>query len=131
MGTGKCLTISSYQKHSLKVVCLCYNSQISDLQIDEKEKETVKWMKKALEIRLPREMGQFQQITVNASTRTITCNCEQCNKNGPRCFWVDTMKVLQFGVKPETKCQTCEDASLGWNEMIKASIENIKYYCMD
>ena len=55
----------------------------------------------------------------------------KCNKNGPRCFWVDTMMALQFGVAPETKCQTCEDAALGWKDIIKASIENIKYYSMD
>ena len=101
------------------------------MNFDEKEKETIKWLKKAIEIRLPREMGQFQRIKIDASTKTVVCNCEQCNKNGPRCFWVDTMKALQFGVTPDEKCQVCEDVNLGWDSMIKSAISNIKFYCID
>ena len=88
-------------------------------------------MKKTLEIHLPREMGQFQRIEINGKTNAVTCNCEQCNKNGPRCFWVDTFMCLQFGVIPETKCQICDDAGLGWDAIIKTSIENIKFYSLD
>ena len=105
--------------------------QTRGVEIDVKEKETKNWFKKACTVKLPKEMGNFQRIHVDASTKSVTCNCHKCNKDGPRCFWVDTIRCLQFGHTPDIDMQECRETALGWENIIKEARSNIRFYALD
>ena len=76
-------------------------------------------------------MGYFQRIHVDAVTKKVLCNCHKCNKDGPRCFWVDTIQCLQFGITPNMDEQACREAPLGWDKVIAEARSNIKFYALD
>ena len=68
---------------------------------------------------------------MDAITKTVTCNCQKCNKDGPRCFWVDTIRCLKFGVTPDVDEQACREVPLGWDNVIKEARKIVEFYALD
>ena len=64
----------------------------------------------------PRQLGDWITITVDADSKRISCDCEQCNRNGI-CTWVATMMVIQFGTPVATHCKM-PDKGFGWKAKV-------------
>jgi len=72
------------------------------------EKETLKMIRKADRVCMPRELGDWITVKVKGGVRkgegkweggSVKCNCNRCNFDG-RCKFVQTFESLQFDNVP-------------------------------
>ena len=64
----------------------------------------------------PRQLGDRITITVDAESKQIICDCEQCNRYGI-CTWVATMMVIQFDTPVAADCKL-PDEGFGWRAKV-------------
>ena len=85
---------------------------------DEKERETYKLIQKELRVCIPRELGDWITVKVNAKEESVRCNCNRCNFDG-RCGLVNTFESLQFDKVP-SNLQAGEE--LDWNTRVHRAV---------
>ena len=64
----------------------------------------------------PCQRGDWITITVDADSKRISCNCEQCNRYG-MCTWVATMIMIQFDTPVAAHCKM-PDEGFGWKAKV-------------
>lgn len=73
-------------------------------------------------VRLPRQLGDWIEVDINANTKRIKCNCEDFNTEGA-CYHQCTFEVLQFKIYPNQRCQKGEES---WLNIRNKCIEVLK-----
>jgi len=76
----------------------------------------------AKRVRLPRQLGDWIEVTVDAVTKRVKCNCEDFNTEGA-CWHVCTFEVLQFKMYPNQQCQKGQES---WSSIRDKCIEVLK-----
>ena len=76
----------------------------------------------AKRVRLPRQLGDWIEVDVDAVTKRVKCNCEDFNTEGA-CWHVCTFEVLQFKKYPN---QECEKGQESWSRIRDKCIEVLK-----
>ena len=113
----------------LETECLPEDAELEDIfdrmmisnedGFDMEETETGQMERRQNRIAKPRQLGDWITITVDGEKRTITCNCERCNRTG-KCHWVACLEVIQFGRVPPARCLTA-DEGVGWFAKVHAA----------
>ena len=94
---------------------------------DEKERETYKLIQKELRVCMPRELGDWITVKVNADGERVHCNCNRCNFDG-RCGLVSAFESLQFGKVPHNLPGGTE---LDWNRKVHRAVTVAKLNNID
>ena len=89
-------------------------SKVDEVTFDMNEMSVMK--DSTTRIAEPRQLGDWLTITVDAESKKITCDCEQCNRYGI-CTWVATMMVIQFNTPVAAYCKLV-DEGFGWNAKV-------------
>ena len=76
----------------------------------------------AKRVRLPRQLGDWIEVSVDAVTKRVKCNCEDFNTEGA-CYHVCTFEVLQFKRYPNQECQKGQES---WSRIRDKCMEVLK-----
>ena len=93
--------------------------------MDMEEKETTDMHLESNGVIVPRELGHWRKIEIDAINQKVKCNCEHCNFDG-RCFWVDTFESIEFGLVPPPDCSVPSDDDKGWVNKVKRAVQVMK-----
>ena len=99
---------------------------LNGTEIDLKEPASIKMHASKEVVQLPRQLGDWTFICVDSQKRSVTCNCEKCNRDG-RCQWVDTFHAIEFGLEPEMDQMSNDQPVIGFQTMVKQAVELIRY----
>lgn len=94
--------------------------------IDDSEKETLKKIMQSELIKVPRQLGHWNIINVDAVEMKAKCICEKCNCDG-RCYWVDTFESIEFGLEPTAKQMSGNQPTEGYQSMVQQAVHIIKH----
>lgn len=95
--------------------------------IDTTERRTVAMANRLDDVRVPREMGHWRKLEINAAGRRVVCNCEKCNFDGPRCPWVTMFQAIEFGVRPSDKVKGGGEATVGFENIVSQAAVALKH----
>jgi hypothetical protein len=94
--------------------------------MDMQEKETSDMITESNGVDVPRELGHWRKIEIDAVNQKVICSDEHCNFDG-RCFWVDTFESIEFGLVPPTNCSVQSDEDMGWGNKVKRAVGVMKH----
>ena len=92
-----------------------------DVLLNTKEKESVTLVEQSKRIAKPRQLGAWITLKIDGESKSVSCNCERCNRTG-KCAWVASMEVIQFSKVPDCNCLTV-DESYGWDHTVTRARE--------
>lgn len=96
--------------------------------INVEEVETMRMVASSEAVKVPRQLGHWRRICIDADLRKVTCNCHKCNTDG-RCYWVDTFEAIEFGsVVPKDKYFKGGDVTIGFDNMVNQATEVMKLH---
>ena len=104
---------------------------LKEFGFDENEHKTLKMMRNGKRLATPKQLGDWITIDINATKKSVTCNCKRCNSYR-KCAWVSVLEVLQFNKIPPSNCKTVDDG-FGWNDHVRRAREALKNHprCVD